>query len=173
MRVLLLSAVAAVSLSAWSPVPARAQGSCLSTKEFASFQVRALQTQLMVGALACDFRDQYNEVVLKHRGELADSRTSIVRYFSRTQGARGQTAFNNFDTELANVQSSHSLRRGDQFCREIRPVFAEVLNLPNAGEVQKYATARNLPQPIAVAACPPPAAPARPAGAPPPAQQRR
>lgn len=169
LRVLLLSAVAAVSMSAWSPVAA--QGNCLSTKEFAAFQVRALQTQLMVGALACDFRDQYNEVVLKHRGELADSRTSIVRYFSRTQGARGTTAFNNFDTELANVQSSFSLRRGDQFCREIRPVFAEVLNLPNPGEVQKYASARNLPQPIVVTACS--TAPARPTGAPPPSQQRR
>lgn len=169
MRVLLLSAVAAVSLSAWSPV--QAQGSCLSTKEFTSFQVRALQTQLMVGALACDFRDQYNQVVLKHRSELADSRTSIVRYFSRTQGARGTTAFNNFDTELANVQSSHSLRRGNLFCREIQPVFAEVLALPNPGEVQKYAAARNLPQPIAVTACP--AAPARPTGAPPPAAQQR
>lgn len=156
MRMLLLSAVATLGLSAVSPVAA--QTSCANPTEFSAFQVRALQSHLMVGALTCDFRDQYNAVVIKHRSELDRSRLSIISYFNRTARGRGQSAFNTFDTELANTQASHSMRRGDQFCREVRPIFAEVLGLPNPAEVQKYAVSRALPQPGSLVACPAPAA---------------
>jgi hypothetical protein len=151
MRVHVAALAGSVALASWSPAAA----TCAQAREVAAFNVRALQSQLMVGALTCDLHDQYNTFVLRHRGELDSSRRALITYFSRAGG--GERAFNSYDTELANTQSTLSTRRGNLFCSEIRPVFSEVLGLPNATEVQKYAVAKGLPQPRTVQPCGAPA----------------
>lgn len=174
MRVLAAALATSATLAAWSP----AEAACAQSREVAAFNVRALQSQLMVGALSCDLHDSYNQFVMRHRGELDASRRAIIGYFNRAGG--GERAFSSYDTELANTQSTASTRRGTLFCGEIRPVFSQVLGLPNAQAVQQFAIERNLPQPVSVQPCPArpaattqaatraPAAPAAPAAAPAP-----
>ncbi len=166
MRVMIAALAGSVALASWSPANAQ----CAQTKEVAAFNIRALQSQLMVGALTCDLHDQYNAFVLRHRSELADSRRRLISYFGRAGG--GERAFNSYDTELANVQSTASTRRGTLFCGDIRPVFSEVLALTSATDVEAYAIKRNLPQPRMVEPCTTTAS-ARPAGPATQAAQRR
>lgn len=163
MRMMIAALAGGLTLASWSPADAQ----CAQVGEVAAFNIRALQSQLMVGALTCDLHDQYNTFVLRHRTELASSRRTLISYFGRTGG--GERAFNSYDTELANVQSTASTRRGSLFCGEIRPVFTEVLALTKATEVTEYAIRRNLPQPRAVQPCTATAS-ARPTG---PATPRR
>lgn len=148
MRFLVAAVAGSVALASWSP----AQAQCAQAREVTAFNVRALQSQLMVGALVCDMVEDYNRVILKHRTELDGSRRTLISYFTRAGG--GARAFNEYDTELANVQSTVSTRRGSLYCGEIKPVFTEVLGLPNAAEVGKYAAAKSLPQPRQVNPCP-------------------
>jgi hypothetical protein len=150
MRFYVAALAGSMALAAWSP----AQATCARESEVTAFSMRALQSRLMVTALTCDMYDQYNTFVLRHRGALDGSRRTLVSYFGRAGG--GERAFNSYDTDLANVQSTDSTRRGSLFCADMRPVFAEVLGLPNATEVQRYAVAKSLPQPRAVEACPAP-----------------
>jgi len=168
MRVLVAAIAGTVALASWSPVYAQ----CAQAKEVAAFNIRALQSQLMVGALTCDLHDQYNTFVLRYRSGLDSNRRTLISYFNRAGG--GERAFNAYDTELANTQSTASTRRGNLFCGEIKPVFSEVLQLTSVVEVEKYAVAKGLPQPRAVQPCgtAQAATTARPA-AQPPAQQRR
>lgn len=170
MRGMIAALAGSVALASWSPANAQ----CAQAKEVVAFNIRALQSQLMVGALTCELHDQYNTFVLRHRDELASSRRTLISYFGRAGG--GERAFNTYDTELANVQSTASTRRGTLFCGEIRPVFTEVLALTKAVEVEEYAVKRNLPQPRVVEPCTTaaaarPASPARPAT--PPTTPRR
>lgn len=148
MRVLVAAIATSATLATWSP----AEAACAQSREVAAFNVRALQSQLMVGALSCDLHDSYNQFVMRHRTELDASRRAIIGYFNRAGG--GERAFSSYDTELANTQSTASTRRGTLFCGEIRPVFSQVLGLPNGQAVQQFAIERNLPQPVAVQPCP-------------------
>jgi hypothetical protein len=157
MRVYVAALAGSMALAAWSP----ASATCAREPEVTAFNMRALQSRLMVTALTCDMYDQYNSFVLRNRAALDGSRRTLVSYFGRAGG--GERAFSNYDTELANVQSTDSTRRGSLFCSDMRPVFAEVLGLPNTAELQKYAVAKSLPQPRVVEACP--AASSRPAAA--------
>jgi hypothetical protein len=136
-----------VALASWSPV----QAQCAQAKEVTAFNIRALQSQLMVGALTCDLHDQYNTFVLRHRNGLDSSRRTLISYFNRAGG--GERAFSAYDTELANVQSTLSTRRGSLYCGDIKPVFTEVLQLTSVGDVEKYAVAKGLPQPRTVQPC--------------------
>lgn len=163
MRVLVAAVAGTMALASWSP----AQAQCAQAKEFAAFNIRALQSQLMVGALTCDLHEQYNTFVLRYRSGLDSSRRTLISYFNRAGG--GERAFNSYDTELANTQSTNSTRRGNLFCGEIKPVFTEVLQMTSVGDVEKYALAKGLPLPRAVQPC----AATQTATARPAAQQRR
>jgi hypothetical protein len=162
MRVLVAAVAGTVALASWSPV----QAQCAQAKEVTAFNIRALQSQLMVAALTCDMTSQYNTFVTRHRSGLDSNRRTLISYFNRAGG--GERAFNNYDTELANVQSTLSTRRGSLYCGDIKPVFTEVLQMTSVVDVEKYAVAKELPQPRTVQACGTAQAAARPA-----AQQRR
>jgi hypothetical protein len=157
MRLMVAALAGSVALAAWSP----AHAVCAREPEFTAFNVRALQSRLMVTALTCDMYDQYNSFVMRHRGALDSSRRTLISYFGRAGG--GERAFSNYDTELANTQSTASTRRGSLFCADMRPIFAEVLGITQAAEMQRFAVSKALPQPRVVEACP---ARPRPAAAP-------
>ena len=113
-----LIAVTAVAVIA-APISS-AFATCLTPNEQRAEQVRALQTQLMVGALKCgtydgvNIRATYNTFVKQFTPQLVAHAEVLKSYFRRDHGPSYQAALDNHVTELANVASIQSNEPG--FC---------------------------------------------------------
>ena len=125
----LAAGLAAVVLSA----PAMAQ-TCVQPAEKAAFDIRALQSQLMVAALSCQQDQQYNTFVRQYSSELGGAYRGIQTHYRRTAGARGQTSLDGYITSLANAQSQDGIRQGSNFCANVLPLFAAALAAPKSAE---------------------------------------
>jgi hypothetical protein len=145
---LLLGGLAAVIAG-----PAIAQ-SCVQSSERTAFQVRALQSQLMVAALACGRDNDYNSFVRKFQGDLAASYRDIQGHFRRTAGGRHQGALDSFITQLANDQSQDGIRAGSHFCPLVAPLFSLALAQSNVESLAELAVERNVLNPLAAPTCP-------------------
>jgi len=133
--------------------PAIAQ-SCLQPAERAAFEVRALQSQLMVAALTCSRDGDYNAFVRKFQGDLAASYRGIQGHFRRTAGSGHQRALDSFITTLANEQSQDGIRAGSHFCPLATPLFQVALAQSNVQGLAEVAAERNLINPMAAPTCP-------------------
>lgn len=119
---------------------------CSPTMDKLPFQVRALQTQLMVAALTCDARSEYNAFIQKFQGVLSRNGRALDAQFRRLHGAGSERVLNRFVTELANDSSQDSIRNRDAFCAESLKMLRETVNFHD-DEIetftrQRYATAR-------------------------------
>ena len=130
---LIAAGLAAVVASA----PAMAQ-TCVQPAEKAAFEVRALQSQLMVAALACQQDEQYNRFVREYGSELQGAYKGIAAHYRRTGGARSQNTLDSYITQLANAQSQDGIRQGTHFCRNVLPLFTQALAAPK--NIQGLAT---------------------------------
>ena len=133
--------------------PAMAQ-TCAQPAEKAAFDVRALQSQLMVAALSCQQDEQYNTFVRQYKGELEGAYRGINAHFRRTAGARGQSSLDGYITSLANAQSQDGIRQGSNFCRNVTPLFAAALAAPkNTEALAQLAVLNNLSNPHGRSEC--------------------
>lgn len=151
---LLLGGLAAVIAG-----PAIAQ-SCVQPAERTAFDVRALQSQLMVAALTCNRDSDYNAFVRRFQGELASAYRDIQGHFRRTAGGGHQRALDGYITQLANEQSQDGIRAGSHFCPLVTPLFQAALSQPNAAALANLSAERNVLNPLAAPTCSA-AAPAR------------
>lgn len=148
----LLGALAAVMLT---PSVAFAQsGACLQPAEKAAFDIRALQSQLMVVALTCGQQDDYNAFVTRHQNDLAAAFRNVAGHFRRTAGAQHQRQLDQYITNLANGQSQVGIARGSFFCREQGGLFQLATAARNPTELSQLSVAREVPQAISTPPCP-------------------
>src|SRR5512134_2432835 len=114
-----LIAIVAAAIACSTAMPADAAKAkprpapCTSAANLEALNVRALQTELMVGALACGERERYNAFVQARQPELVP----YARTLQRMHGKRT----NAFVTRVANA----SARNAD--CAAISALFDEVL----------------------------------------------
>jgi hypothetical protein len=120
-----LIAIAAGALACATAMPADAAkkakpkaAPCTSAANVEALNVRALQTELMVGALACGERERYNAFVQARQPEL-------VPYAKTMQRMHGKRT-NAFVTRVANAAS----RNAD--CAAISALFDEALESGNS-----------------------------------------
>jgi hypothetical protein len=123
-----LIAIAAVVVACATAMPADAAKKkakptpkappCTSTANLEALNVRALQTELMVGALACGERERYNAFIRARQPEL-------VPYAETLQRMQGKRT-NAFVTRVANAAS----RNPD--CGAISALFDEALEPGNS-----------------------------------------
>ncbi|MBP0443739.1 hypothetical protein J8J14_03015 [Roseomonas sp. SSH11] len=133
--------------------PAIAQ-SCLRPAEKAAFEVRSLQSQLMVAALICKQDEQYNSFVRQFQAPLASAWEGMSTHYRRTNGAVGVRMRDNFVTELANVQQMDSGRQGSQFCQNVASLFTAAMAAPKTSEgLASLAVANNLSNPHGRSEC--------------------
>jgi hypothetical protein len=117
-RTLIAIAAAAIACSTAMPADAAKKAKpkpapCTSAANVEALNVRALQTELMVGALACGERERYNAFVQARQPEL-------VPYAKTLQRMHGKRT-NAFVTRVANAAS----RNAD--CAAISALFDEAL----------------------------------------------
>jgi hypothetical protein len=102
--------------------------SCLQPAERTAMEVRALQSQLMVAALACNKTDQYNAFVTRYQRDLGDAYKSVTSHFKRVHGnVQGQKQLDIYITQLANAQSQDGIDQGSTFCQNVAPLFQQAM----------------------------------------------
>lgn len=107
--------------------------SCLTQSERAAMAMRHIQTQLMVGALACRGSDDmgqrrlYTGFVLGNRQSLGRHGRALQAYFARLYGSDAQTRLDRHVTGVAN-RISRDANRQDDFCSRIAAFGRTVLS---------------------------------------------
>lgn len=91
-------------------------------------RARVVQSEMMVAALSCGLRSQYNAVVVEFKSELVAHGHVLRSMFARTHGAGGQLALDRFVTKLANDASIRSNRSRSAYCKGAERTFADVLS---------------------------------------------
>lgn len=132
---------------AWAQ-PTRA---CATPSELVALQLRVLQTELMVAALACDQHQQYNQFATIFRAELLDQGGALRRYFARTHARESAPWLNGLVTRLANEASQRTYQNGF-FCAEAEAAFQQVLGA-KGGELARFAATRPTATTHGVAPC--------------------
>ncbi|WP_424814045.1 hypothetical protein [Roseococcus sp. YIM B11640] len=153
----LLAGVAAAMLA---PTIASAAEACLQPAEKTAFDVRALQSQLMVVALSCQQQDQYNAFVMHFRGDLGRAYNSIQAHFRRTAGGAHQRMLDQYITNLANGQSQVGISQGSFFCRNQTPLFQQAMAATNPAALAQITTQNQIHQAMTSPECPARATPA-------------
>lgn len=134
--------------------PGAAIAACLQPAEKTAFDVRALQSQLMVVALTCQQQDDYNNFVRRHMNELNSAQRGVTSYHRRVHGAQHQRQLDLYITNLANSQMQAGITRGSFFCREQAPLFQMAMQASTTAELANLTVSRQIPQPLGADACP-------------------
>lgn len=117
------AAVTAVALASSILTPAVQAAQCAQGRDASALQVRVVQSQAMVAALACGEGSRYNDFVVKFRTELVSHGTVLRQFFDKTYGKSGSVRLNSFVTELANRESSRSVADRSHYCTEAASLF--------------------------------------------------
>jgi hypothetical protein len=104
-----------------APAFARDAATCVSSEEAAAFQMRDLQSRLMVAALSCNQLTAYNSFMERFRPTLASAGRQLVSYYQRTGG--GEPALNRHLTEMANAAGLSRAEAPEQYCGETWAMF--------------------------------------------------
>jgi hypothetical protein len=105
--------------------PAFAQ--CMQPAEKPAFEIRALQSQLMVLALTCNQTDDYNRFVIQHRAVLGGAYNDVARHFRRVAGGAWQRQIDAYITNTANGHSQVGISQGSLFCSNQAQLFPAAL----------------------------------------------
>lgn len=101
---------------------------CVGPRERASLDVRVLQSKLMVAALMCNQRSEYNAFVVRFRPALRAHGRTLVNYFDQTFDAQGKRQLDRFVTALANEASRESNVDRNGFCSEARRTLSSLVH---------------------------------------------
>lgn len=118
-------AVAITGLTAGSAIAA----TCNSSADKAAFHVRALQTDLMVAALTCGAKPEYNSFARKFQNTLIDHGVALKALFRDLHGKGAEKALNAYITALANRASQRSISSRDQYCERTIRTFTALTGL--------------------------------------------
>ncbi len=133
---------------------------CEFPSERTAFDIEGLKSQLMVTALACKDQDKYNEFMSRYQPDVMRTEHELVTYFKRSYGRDAQKAYDEYITNLADIQEQDGLKAGNAFCANLPAMFDEVMALHSSSELHDFANAKVIAQPVTFEACaeaPPPA----------------
>ncbi|MEK7244392.1 MAG: hypothetical protein AAB223_00025, partial [Pseudomonadota bacterium] len=117
---LALAAVFAVAEGALASV-------CVRPGDEAALNSKALQSELMVSALACEESARYNAWARKFESELVANGALLKRVFRQAYGAAADARLGQFVTALANDAAHRSAVEKAGFCTTAAGVFDRVL----------------------------------------------
>jgi hypothetical protein len=100
---------------------------CVRPGDEAALNSKALQSELMVSALACEETARYNAWVRKFEFELVANGTVLKRMFRQAYGAAAEMRLGQFVTALANDAAGRSAVEKAGFCLAAARVFDRVL----------------------------------------------
>jgi hypothetical protein len=125
-------------VSSLSPAFAR----CADPADRAVFDLEGLKSEMMVLAISCQRRDDYNAFVRKYQALLTHVDAELGRYFARAYGKGGQRAQDAYVTALANGQADEGMRLGSDFCPHHTAVFDEVKAVTSEADLPAFAAGK-------------------------------
>lgn len=105
-----------------------------------AFNVIALRSALMVAALSCNQRDQYDQFMTTFQPHVLDEQHVMDAYFKRIGGAYGRAKEDAFVTLLANNQSVNGIAQGSMFCLNNSAEYKAVLALKTPSDLDRFVT---------------------------------
>jgi hypothetical protein len=130
-----------------------ALATCVPQDTQQALEVVGLKSTLMVSALACGDRDQYNQFMTRFQPHVFSQLNVLNGYFKQLHGRAGQTREDDYMTSLANVQSTAGIHEGTNYCNDAQVVFSQVLALKTADELDQYVQKAPPVQPIVAVTC--------------------
>ena len=127
--------------------------SCTSQQDRTAFDTEGLKSELMVTAETCKMTDRFNEFMNAYKPAVAQSEGVLSSYFHKAYGRQSQKAYDDYITNLANVQSQEGLKSGTAFCTIYANMFDEVMSLHDSTELVDYAHGQAIVQPLAFTTC--------------------
>ena len=125
--VMVLSAFLAAALFSYR-AHAASYENCATPAEVDAFKTRMIQTDLMIGAMACDLGQNYRRFLRKYNVNLHQQNTVLRDYFRRVYAAKGDEELHTFLTRLANLASQRSVEQpAAGYCAATYGVFREIL----------------------------------------------
>jgi len=128
LRAFLATAACAAGVTFVAPINGAQALDISNPIERSAVRARVVQSEMMVAALSCGLRNQYNAVVIEFQTELVSHGQVLRSMFARTHGAGGQIALDRFITKLANDASIRSNRARSAYCESAKRTFADVLS---------------------------------------------
>jgi hypothetical protein len=122
--VLLGATVMTTSLSAHADV-------CADANARGALEMRVLQSELMVAALTCGQRQNYNSFVSTFKSYLKNQGENLRVFYDNSYGESGTARLNRLVTRLANQASSRTLNQStSKFCAQAKARFETILTAP-------------------------------------------
>ena len=126
---------------------------CAFASDRTAFDIEGLKSQLMVTALACKQQDKYNEFMIRYKPDVAREEAALGGYFKRAYGRQYQKAYDDYISNLANVQEQDGLKAGTSFCENLTDLFDEVMSLHDSSELHDFANSKAIVQPVDFRTC--------------------
>ncbi len=130
-----------------------AMAQCMRPAEEQAFNIIGLKSSLMVGALSCSQRDQYDSFMTEFQPHILAEQHIMDSYFRRIGGHYGQAREDDYVTLLANSQSENGIAEGAAYCAADAAVFKQVLALQTVASLDAYAASNPTAQPITITIC--------------------
>ena len=123
-----VSVAALTALLALSGTPAVGAGTavCMRPGDEMAVNIRVMQSEMMVAALACDQAADYNAMVRKFQPDLVAGGAALKQMFRSAYGASAEHHLGRFVTVLANDAAQRSATEQAAFCTEASRVFERV-----------------------------------------------
>ena len=118
---LLIAASTLVAGPAFAAKKKSAEPPCVKGKVLSAFQMRMLQTELVVGALSCKLTPRYNDFVIAYRPDLMSAHRSLMGYFAR------ESRLEDYKSRTANEVSQRSLANITEFCNYTSALYDKLL----------------------------------------------
>lgn len=118
---LLIAASTLVAGPAFAAKKKSAEPPCVKGKVLSAFQMRMLQTELVVGALSCKLTPRYNDFVVAYRPDLMSAHKSLMAYFAR------ESRLEDYKSRTANEVSQRSLANITEFCNYTSALYDKLL----------------------------------------------
>ena len=118
-----------------------------------AFDIEGLKSELMVTALACKQQDKYNAFMSRYQPDVAREERNLASFFKRSYGRQSQKAYDEYITNLADVQEQDGLKGGTALCSNLPAMFDEVMSLHDSSELHDFTNSKVIAQPITFETC--------------------
>ena len=118
-----------------------------------AFDIEGLKSELMVTALACQQQEKYNAFMTRYQPTVAEQEHALNAYFKRAYGKAAQKAYDDYISNLANIQEQDGLKAGTAFCENLANMFNEVMSLHDSSELHDFVNSKTIAQPVTFETC--------------------
>lgn len=118
-------------------IPMAQAAVCADPSAAQGLGARVLQSRLLVAALTCDQRPEYNALMQQNTQLMKNDGSALKAFFVKSYGSEAKSELDAFVTRMANQAFSSSMQNVTAFCMEASQVFGLLLNDQTSSSYQQ------------------------------------